>query len=294
MESMKHSRSVFELTRYAYKLRGGTIEGPLHSHPQFEVLYIDHANCDYMLGDRIVQLQPGDLFILNGLTVHCPSVRAGQPLNAFEEYARTVLVFEQQLVQMIQPEFHVPDLLLPFKKLKNFHLRLNEEHKKECETILSRINRFYGLDDPVSESRFFVAFFDLLLFIYDQCKSALDKLENVPRKEQYVRKVIDFLESKYMQHIQLEQIEAHMHMSKFHISKLFQEITGMSIFDYLQTWRINQAKALFHYSRENSVTSVCYQVGFKHVSHFSRAFKKIAGVSPGQYRKNLYGERINR
>lgn len=278
---MKLSRSFFEFNRFAYKLRGrGALDTPFHSHSQYEILYIDDASCEYTLGDRVIPLQAGDLFIMNGLTRHFPS-KATQ-----ETYVRTALIFEPHLLQQYYPSLCAFDPLIPFKQLRNFHIRLSGEKKLECEAILRKIHLFYKKGDPVYDNRFLLAFFDLLIFIQDQCRTAMNNREEVlTGKEQHVQKVIDFIETCYTEDISLEHIESQVHMSKYHLAKIFHATTGKTIFDYILYRRINQAKLLFHLSRDSTVTGVCHQVGFKHLAHFSRTFKKIVGMTPGQYRK---------
>lgn len=281
---MKPSRNYLYFTRYAYKMRGAVVDDPLHCHPQYEILYIDQASCDYMIGDRVIRLQPGDLFIMNGLARHWPSNVTA------DSYIRTTLVFEPHLMQVFHPDMGMPDPLVPFKQLRNYHLRLSGESKQECEAILKKINTFYKKSDPVYESRFLMAFFDLLMFIYDQCRTPLGSSGNAfSVKELNVQKIIDYIEGCFMEDIRLEQIEAHLHMSKYHLTKIFHDITGMTIFDYLLNRRINQAKMLFMHGKDETVTNVGYQVGFKHLAHFSRAFKKRVGMSPEQYRKYVHG-----
>jgi len=36
-----------------------------------------------------------------------------------------------------------------------------------------------------------------------------------------------------------------------------------------------------------SVTETCFQVGFKHLAHFSRIFKEFVGCTPEQFRKSV-------
>jgi AraC-like DNA-binding protein len=277
---MKPFRRYFTFTRYFYRLNGLIKEDPFHCHPEYEILYFNNACCDYALGDKIIKLQPGDLLVMNGLSRHWP-IKA-----TMEEYTRTSLVFEPNLMQVFHPNFNMTDPLMPFEQLRNVHIRLTGESKLECEDILRRINRFYRKSDEVHYSRFLMAFFDLLLFIRIHSRSAAIEENADPLGS--VQKIIDYIENHYTEDITLEQIEAYAHMSRFHLSRTFRKTTGTTIFDYLFSRRINQAKILFYHRKENTVTDVCYQVGFKHVAHFSRMFKKHVGMTPDQYRKHLH------
>ncbi|MEF3305467.1 helix-turn-helix transcriptional regulator [Paenibacillus sp. GYB003] len=251
-----------------------------HSHPQYEVYYFHEGRCDYLLGDRVIPLQSGDLIIMNGMTRHCPKVERES------EYVRTMFSFEPHLVQLFGPDLLACDPLKPFERLRNHHIRLDPKAKEECEDILARINRFYYSNDVVHRNRLLSAFYDLLMLIYEQCRPEM-KAARQPAsdRQRYVQSMIDYIEETYMENIELERMAADLHMNRFHLMKVFREVTGMTVFDYLYKRRVNQAKILFYQSDRHSVTDVGYQVGFKHLSHFSRVFKKQVGMTPDQYRK---------
>jgi len=124
------------------------------------------------------------------------------------------------------------------------------------------------------------------MFIYGQCERMLRAaVAPVSERERSVRKIVSFIEHRYAEDITLDQLEKQVYLSKQYLSKIFREATGMTIFDYLQRRRINYAKLLFSLDPASSVTDVCYDVGFKNLSHFSRLFKEQEGVSPEQFKK---------
>ncbi|WP_176706731.1 AraC family transcriptional regulator [Paenibacillus hemerocallicola] len=269
------------LTDYYYNWRG--LNNGLsffHTHPQYEIYYFHSGNCDYMLGERIIRLQPGDLIIMNGMTPHGPKVY--EP----SEYVRTMFSFDPYLVQIFDENMRSCDPLKPFNVLRNYHFRLSPDAKAECEDILKRINRFYCQNDIVQYNRFLMAFYDLLMFILVQGRSVIEERQRTgSEREQYVGRLINFIDLHFMEDLKLDDLVKEVHISKFHLMKLFREATGKTITDYLYERRINQAKILFLYEKEPSVTHVCYEVGFKHLAHFSRLFKKQVGHTPETYKK---------
>lgn len=278
----RHPYRLF--TEYYYRWKGLNASTTFHSHPQYEVYYFHDGNCHFMLGDRIIELAPGDMIIMNGMTQHCPKV--AKPAD----YVRTMFSFEPYLVQIFSEEMRAFNPLQPFETLGNYHLRLDPEAKAECEELLHRINKFYYKDDVVRYHRLLMAFYDLLLFINEQCRKPMeDNRRTVTDRERYVRQMIAFIENRYMDDVQLDGMANELHMSRYHMMKIFRDVTGMTVFDYLYRRRINQAKLLFFYKKENSVTDVCFRVGFKHLPHFSRLFKHQVGISPDQYRKMIHG-----
>lgn len=275
---------VFKEFFYKYRTR---ITGfKPHSHSQYEVYYFHSGQCDYWIGDKIFRLQPGDLIIMNGMTKHCPIV------NAQVDYVRTMFAFEPASIQLFGKELHMLDPLKPFEVLRNYHIRLTGKQRWECEDILRRVDQFQHMEDRLTYNRFLLTFFDLLLFLAGLCRSALEHYNrSVSDKERHVQGIITYIEQYYTdEEISLEQMEHDLHMSKYHLTKIFREVMNMTIFDYLYRRRISQAKILFTHFGEYSVTDVCQQVGFKHLAHFSRLFKDHVGLPPGHYRKRLPGE----
>ncbi|MFQ9985893.1 MAG: helix-turn-helix transcriptional regulator, partial [Lachnospiraceae bacterium] len=74
-------------------------------------------------------------------------------------------------------------------------------------------------------------------------------------------------------------------MSPSYLSAYFSSVMKMRIFDYIEQVRVNHARLLLR-STELSVLEVALQSGFRSSSYFNRVFKKIMGMTPGQYRQN--------
>ena len=89
--------------------------------------------------------------------------------------------------------------------------------------------------------------------------------------------------------ISLESIAAHVELSPYYVSKLFKEQFGMNYIDFLTDCRIEKAKQLMD-DPHKSLKEITFDVGYKDPNYFSRVFKKISGLSPSEYRKDLLGK----
>ncbi|WP_281888388.1 AraC family transcriptional regulator [Paenibacillus sp. YYML68] len=252
-----------------------------HTHVNYEVYYFHSGSCTYLIGDRIYVLAPGDLLLMNGMTLHCAKI------DPAVEYIRSIIHFEPgglQPLLSIQPS--VP-LLQPFTELGNYRLRLGGEQRAEAEALLQRMDDLRRSGDVLGAYRCQLVFAELLCFIYERCRQPLEhRGEQSSEKERTVQQLITYIEGHYTEDLHLDQLQQELHMSKYYASRLFKEVTGVTIFDYVYQRRINQARIEFVLEPKVSVTDVCFKVGFKHLAHFSRVFKKQVGMTPEQYKRS--------
>jgi AraC family transcriptional regulator len=73
--------------------------------------------------------------------------------------------------------------------------------------------------------------------------------------------------------------------SKGHFSRAFKRSLGLSPTAYVAIRRVERAKALMSSTREH-LSEIALACGFTDQSHFTRWFRRIVGVSPGQWRRN--------
>ncbi|WP_246131967.1 helix-turn-helix transcriptional regulator [Paenibacillus hemerocallicola] len=250
-----------------------------HSHAHFEIYYFHGGKANYLIGDKIFVLSPGDLILMNGMTLHCPNVDMNVP------YQRTIVHFEPAFLKPFAEMPFSVHLLQPFYELKNHRIHLQGSQRAEVEAMLERMCRLSLEEGGLSRDRLIVSFLDLLVLVYELCQSSNTASAFPSDKERHAQNIIDFVEDHYQEDLHLEQLEDRLHLNKYYLSKLFKEVTGVTIFDYVYHKRINQAKIHFLLDKDLTVTDVCYKVGFKHPSHFTRMFKSRVGCTPDQYRK---------
>jgi AraC-like DNA-binding protein len=97
-----------------------------------------------------------------------------------------------------------------------------------------------------------------------------------------VVKVIGLLRENLAESLSLEEIGRRVGCSHFHLSRVFSQETGQSIFQHLRQLRLERAAELLREGRLN-VTQVALEVGFSSPSHFSMAFRETFGCCPGLY-----------
>ena len=105
------------------------------------------------------------------------------------------------------------------------------------------------------------------------------------QRSRAVADAITFIQGNYAHDVKLEDVAAAVHLSPFHLARLFKQVTGVSPHQYLVQVRVNAARALLSAgSGQRSLAEVAAAVGFADQSHLTRQFKRHFGVTPSQFR----------
>ena len=92
-----------------------------------------------------------------------------------------------------------------------------------------------------------------------------------------------YLDENFAADITLSAMANRYHISPSYLSLLFTEQTGKNFIDYLTERRIKKAKELLKHT-DMKIYEVANAVGYKDSFYFSNCFKKVAGLSPSEYR----------
>ena len=68
------------------------------------------------------------------------------------------------------------------------------------------------------------------------------------------------------------------------LRRMFIEYTGENIMAYTNRLRIEEAKELLT-TTEDTVMEIALRLGYNNDQSFNRYFKKLVGITPGEYRK---------
>ena len=101
-----------------------------------------------------------------------------------------------------------------------------------------------------------------------------------------VRQAQAYIVEHSAQRLSLQDVADHCYVSQWHLSKLLNKHLNQSFYNLLNEVRIHQAKQLMS-DPALRISEVAEQVGYADTAHFSRVFKRIEGISAGEWR-NLH------
>lgn len=98
-----------------------------------------------------------------------------------------------------------------------------------------------------------------------------------------IRKVVNYIEAHLDEPLDLEHLSLVGCMERTSFSKLFKSKVGLTLTDFIGTYRISRATMLMEAS-DFSVTEIAYAVGFGSLRAFERTFKRVTGIAPSKFR----------
>ena len=95
-----------------------------------------------------------------------------------------------------------------------------------------------------------------------------------------------YIEKNLSKKLTLARLAGEFHLNPTYLSNMFAQKMGLPLIAYCNRRRIRQAIDLI-WSTDHSVSEIAYKTGSGDVANFSKMFKRVTGLSPSEYRKNL-------
>ncbi len=257
-------------------------------HPEVEIHLIRKSSGTAYVGDFIGSFGPGDLTV----------VGSGLPHDWVSHIATNDKISERDLVvqfhpdKILQASTLLPEMkrLNPLLTLARRGLRYSGSTARRASLLLERIGRLQGLERLIR----FLRVLDLLASSveFEVLSSPEFSPDTNPMTLDTMQRVIGHIRGHLTENIQLPEIALLMNMSANSLSRFFIKNTGRSFTDYVTSLRIGRACRLLSES-DLSVTDICYEVGYRNLSNFNRAFLRINGRTPSEYRKASRNKRVS-
>lgn len=94
-----------------------------------------------------------------------------------------------------------------------------------------------------------------------------------------------FIEQHYGDDIYQELIADRLNISAGYLRNYFKDKTGRHLSDYLNEYRMGKAKELLQHTEER-IQDIAAKVGYQNANSFTRMFRRLTGVTPGEYRRD--------
>ena len=254
-----------------------------HSHEAFEIYMFHEGICRYFVNHQIVDLEPGDILLINGLVLHRPNIVENAP------YIRSHVHFDPDTIRNLLYAVKA-DVLLDVFDHQHCLLRSdNQEELQKVEHILARMNEVTSSTSYTEAEKEWELPF-LLGQLLVHLRRFAESEEVIPYhhssiKSEHAEKIARFIQTNFADLFTITDIAKHLCLHKSYVSHVFKEMTGYTIMEYVMHTRLKHARYILEAKADMSIEQVAYESGFESPSHFSRYFKSKVGMSPKDYRK---------
>ena len=176
--------------------------------------------------------------------------------------------------------------------MKQEYQEMGQEVKmKVLEIVLKAENLKYGSGTAAESLELRGGYLDQMIKVqnYEELKHwFLEKIRNVchkirQEKEELavdlIRSAKEYIQSRFMQDLSLDEVSKKVQISPYYFSKLFKKETGENFIEYLTKIRIEKAKKLLR-ETQMSMKEISDAVGYSNPNYFSHTFKKKCGNFP--------------
>lgn len=267
-----------------------------HQHDFYELVYVRKGNGLHGHNHRKYPIFKGDVFIIPPDDRHTYIEESNLHITNILFYPDIVDPYRDELAAT--PGFREFFSIEPFFRAETsfrYKLHLTPSQQVDIEQILDEIESEFSRRDAAYGIVCTGLFLKLMSWLsrYFEQKINHDKASmEFKGKTRAVEEAISYIEENFENQIRLDELARSAYISSSRLSHLFKQATGMSPLDYVIRVRVDRACGLLTSTRRN-ITDIAFDVGFHDSSYFSRAFRKLTGVSPSEFRKtaDLSGKR---
>jgi AraC-like DNA-binding protein len=253
-------------------------------HEHLEISYVFEGRGAFVLESRRYPLQTGDVVVVGRREFHLIEAEFATPLRALSLH--------------FMPEFVHPlgGSVLDFEYLRPFrHHGAHFSHRVPADQVprdfvLDRLWRIHEEttarreDYPLAVK---TQLCDLLFALSRHYRRANVQGEaHRPRDFERLREVFSHLRKNCHEPVSLQQMARLAHMSPQYFCRFFNAVTGHTLTDYVLRMRVDLAMEYLS-SSALTVTEIAYAAGFSSHSYFDRVFKRLKGLTPLEYRRQL-------
>ena len=247
-----------------------------HFHPEYEMVYIEGSDGTRHVGNHIGRFEGSDLVLIGP---NVPHLNFDYGIKG--DYEKVVV---QMREDFLEGGFSgVPELVgikgLFDKARKGVHF-FGETKRVVGERLkgISGLSEFERLVEMLKVFQVLATSEEYEVLNAKAMEGHYNLLE-----QQRLKSVYRYIEERFGERIEVGEMAKLTHLSKAAFCRYFKKMTLMTFTDFLNQYRVNQAKKML--LLDVSVSSVCFDCGFESLSYFNRVFKGLVGEGPLAFRK---------
>jgi AraC-like DNA-binding protein len=255
--------------------------------PYYRIYYIDEGEGFITTDEEKIKLEQGYLYIIPSFTIcHllCNTYLSQYFLHFFEDSAESISLFEhnRKVIKVAANEIDIAN----FKRL----LQINPGrgiNRSNNPTVYEK-NIYYKsyqeLNNTVNDSVYFETQGIMLQLISRFLNAQPFKSKHSDPVPSKILEAIRYIQINLKENLTVNYLASRANLHQDYFSRLFVKYTGQRPLAYLHEKRIERAQYLIA-TTTMSYNEIGEKTGFESLSHFSKIFKKVTSLTPGEYRK---------
>ncbi|OPH61334.1 hypothetical protein BC351_15485 [Paenibacillus ferrarius] len=257
--------------------RSGSFERTQHLHEMYEIYYLYEGERMYFIRDRSYLILPGDLVLINRRDVHATSDsdklgHARVVINFSDSFLENAIKEAPYLLDALTHKTPVLRLDLPTRRLVEDMLG-----KMLHEAEVPQLGQIFSLRQYLAELLLFTARYTRI--------HPITSPEHVSPLHRKISTIVRYINTHFDEQIRLEELAERFEISPAYLSRMFKEITGFSMVEYVSLVRVQEAQKLLTQTNMK-VILIAEQVGFGSLVQFGRMFRQITKTTPLRYRQS--------
>jgi len=250
-----------------------------HWHEKIEFLYFIRGKAVIQCNSNPIHVKEGDLIVVNSNDLH-----QGESLCDVLEYYCIIVdtsLLESRSVDTCEVKYIAPisqNNILFKNKVSN-----DVSIKETLDNIISEYeNKQIGYEIAIKSSIYRL----LVLLMRNHVQLILTPKEYNARIRNFERfnQVLQYIEDHYTEDLNIDMFCKMINISRFYFCRLFKQLTGKTLSEYVNYVRINKAEKILKETTYN-VSETSMMVGFDNVNYFSRLYKRYKKMPPSSVHK---------
>ena len=214
----------------------------------------------------------------------------------FEKHSKGVLMNFIEEYNLEEGKSYIQDIEKEIKDCKISELSCKLMYCNVVASILEKYEEYFegndymtlyqGYYNKIMDSTRIIFISELMCKFIEEISQLVLRIRDDQNSKYIINKVVEYIEKNYSSKITLEDIAAHISLSKQYVSFLFKKETGTNISSYIINLRIDKAKEMI-IKGEDSMKVIYQRVGFTDQQYFYKTFKKVTGLTIGQYKDTI-------